>query len=278
MSDRSADRATPPCWLCGSTGGELVAEIRQRPEREPDFGIDPSRYRRAIHRCDRCGVFYSAHELLGDDVYAGTYNASIYEHQLAERYDRVMALPSDQSDNRQRVARVAGFVADHVGPADRIRVLDVGSGLCVFLGGMKEHGFHCTCVDPDPIAARHALEHVGIDAAHAGTLADLRDGERFDVIAFNKVLEHVKDPVRQLRLAASLLAEGGVIYVELPDGEAALRAGTIAEREEFFIDHATIHCADSLTYLAGAADLHIVEMQAIHEPSDKWTLYAFLRR
>lgn len=278
MSGRPGEPVVPSCWLCGSTGGERVADIRERPEREIDFGIEPERYRRAIYRCDRCRVFYSAHGLLGDDVYAGTYNASIYQHQLAERYDRIMALPADQSDNRRRIARVAAFVAKHVGPADQTRVLDVGSGLCVFLGGLKEHGYHCTCVDPDPIAARHALEHVGVDAAHAGTLEDVDAGERFHVITFNKVLEHVKDPVRQLRLAEALLADDGVIYVELPDGEAALRAGTIAEREEFFIDHVTIHCAESLTYLAGAAGLNVAEMHAIHEPSDKWTLYAFCRR
>ncbi|MBN1343213.1 MAG: class I SAM-dependent methyltransferase [Phycisphaerae bacterium] len=278
MSGNTGPGQIPPCWLCGAADGRLVVEVRARPEREIDFGIEPDRYYRAIYRCGRCAVFYSAHDLLDDDVYTGRYNESIYEHQLAERYDRIMSLPHDRSDNRQRVVRVTSFVGALGWTPKRTRVLDVGTGLCVFLGGMKEQGFRCYCIDPDPIATRHALEHVGVDGAYTGTLDGFKTAEPFEVISFNKVLEHVKDPADQLRRAVELLADNGVIYIELPDGQTALEHGTPTEREEFFIDHYTVYCPASLSHLVEAAGLTIAEARAIHEPSDKYTLYAFCHR
>ena len=70
----------------------------------------------------------------------------------------------------------------------------------------------------------------------------------------------------------------GAIYIELPDGQAALEQGTAADREEFFIDHYAVYCPASLSHLVEAAGLTIAEARAIHEPSDKYTLYAFCRR
>ncbi len=266
------------CWLCGSTDANVVAEVRCRPEGEPDFGIDPAAYRRRILQCRRCSVYYSAHNLFADDVYGGTYNQSIYRHRLAEKYDRIMGLPADRSDNRQRVGRVADFVAGLGWVPEETRVLDVGTGLCVFLGGVKPLGFRCFAIDPDPIAARHALGHVGVDGAHAGTLADFAGDETFHLVTFNKVLEHVKDPVDQLRRAVERLADDGVVYLELPDAVGAQAHGTVFEREEFFIDHYTMHTPDSLTYLVTSAGLRLSQWECIHEPSDKYTLYAFCRR
>ena len=40
---------------------------------------------------------------------------------------------------------------------------------------------------------------------------------KFDLITFNKVLEHIANPRQLLKHATSLLNKNGVVYVEVPD-------------------------------------------------------------
>ncbi len=276
------NRAT--CWLCGAGEGRLVADLRQKPPGESDFGIGPMRYRRCIYRCPHCRVYFSLHDLLGDDFYTGTYNKAVYQSEFAQRYRTIMDLPRERSDNNHRVRRIVRFLTETHGirdcgqPLESMRVLDVGSGLCVFLAEMKKLGARGYCVDPDPVAVHHALRTAGVRGGHVGTLEDYPPGSSFDLITFNKVLEHVKQPVRLLSKAAELLAPEGIVYLELPDGDAALRHGGVSEREEFEIEHYTVFNRDSLRHLILSAGLACARWEAIHEPSDKYTLYAFCRR
>jgi SAM-dependent methyltransferase len=99
---------------------------------------------------------------------------------------------------------------------------------------------------------------------------------RFDAVAFNKVLEHIPDPVPMLGRTARFLREGGFVYVELPDGEAAVVDGP--GREEFFIDHHHIFSLASLALFARRAGFRVERVERIQEPSTKYTLYAFLTR
>jgi hypothetical protein len=77
-------------------------------------------------------------------------------------------------------------------------------------------------------------------------------------------------------LARSLqhLRQGGFVYIELPDGEAALVEGP--ERQEFFIDHWHVFSATSLAILATRAGFRLQALERLHEPSGKYTLRAFL--
>jgi hypothetical protein len=95
-------------------------------------------------------------------------------------------------------------------------------------------------------------------------------------VTLNKVLEHVPDPVDMLRRAGGLLAKPGVVYMEVPDGEAACSEG--AGREEFFLEHFQIFSAASVTLLVHHAGLKILTLQRLREPSTKFTLCCFAVR
>ncbi len=155
-------------------------------------------------------------------------------------------------------------------------MLDVGSGLCVFLHGMKAAGWACTALDPDERAAAHARDYVGVAAIAADFLTAGGLG-RYDVLTFNKVLEHVKDPAAMLARAATLVNPGGFVYVEVPDGEAASADPDGFGREEFFVEHYHVFSAVSVAMLAARAGFEAVEIERLREPSSKYTLRAFLR-
>ena len=97
--------------------------------------------------------------------------------------------------------------------------------------------------------------------------------EPVDAITFNKVLEHVEDPVAMLAAARPLLAAGGFVYVEVPDAEGAAAHGP--GREEFFIEHHHVFSAASTAMMAARAGLATLAVERLREPSGKFTLRAF---
>ena len=267
----------PRCFLCG--GGRLTdyAVIAQKPARETDFYIKPEDYLRRIMVCRDCGVFVNLHAYDLDHLYKGVYNQATYGDQVHNTYLKIRSYPQENSINKQRIKRVVGFLKEKRKGPQNTNVLDVGSGLCVFPGELKDRGFKCTCIDPDPSSVQHALDHVKVDGAFCGTLADYSSDQKFGLIAFNKVLEHIKDPVAVLADAKRLLAEDGYVYIELPDATGALKNGKIEGREEFYMEHYTVFTEASVRFLANRSGYEAVDVQAIHEPGDKYTLYAFLK-
>lgn len=272
----AVEPAAPACTLCGGRRLALVAEIKQRPARETDFGIPPAAYCRQVLQCQDCGVFNNQHAMLAAALYCQQYNKATYQNDLSAKYAAIRALPLPQSDNKQRVQRVIAFSRRQGQTPARAKVLDVGSGLCVFLAEMQAAGYAGYCIDPDPQAVAHARQTVQVAGAYAGAIEDYQPECRFDIITLNKVLEHVRTPITLLQHAKRLLAPGGFLYVELPDGEAALQHGGAHDREEFYIEHVTVFSPRAVRFLINAAGFAAAELASIHEPSDKFTTYAFL--
>jgi len=138
---------------------------------------------------------------------------------------------------------------------------------------MKEAGWEGTALDPDPRAVEHARQTVGVQAI-LGDFTKVRDIGRFDLITFNKVLEHVRDPVTLLAKAREHLQPGGLVYLELPDGESACADGP--GREEFFIEHWHIFSAASFAVLVSRSGFLLRRLERLREPSGKYTLRGFL--
>ena len=266
-----------PCRLCGGTRASLCEIVRSRPQGEVDYGVAPEKYLRRIFRCEVCDVFFNDHDPLPDGFYSGHYNESSYGAQFRARFDRIMALPPEKSDNKQRARRLHEFLQRRGQLPAHTKVLDVGSGLGVFPAEISHFGYLTHAVDPDPRSVAH-MKTVGVEHAWVGSVEAIPSEEAFDLITLNKVLEHVETPLRMLTQLCASLSERGLIYLELPDGEAAAAAEGFISRQEFFMSHWTVFGPSSLRWLVEHADLRIVEMRRIHEPSDKYTIYALAER
>jgi SAM-dependent methyltransferase len=252
------------CPICGGQRSEVAVEYTARPDGETDFGIEP--YRRDYRRCETCGHFFAVMEV--DVDYGGDYMDATYADAMEATYARIMALPPERSDNVQRVARIAAALE----PAT---VLDVGSGLGVFPARMKDAGWTVTALDPDPRAAAFTRDHIGVAAVAADFFA-ADDLGRFALVTFNKVLEHVADPIAMLARTHAFLQPGGSVYVELPDGEAAQDDPDGFGREEFFIEHLHVFSFSSMSVLADRAGFRARRVERLREPSGKYTLWALL--
>lgn len=266
-----------PTLHCPCKGRFLKAafQYEARPAGETLFTLGDQPYHRSYERCTLCGHWFSKNIMDMSGLYDGAYVDNTYGEAMRQTFERIVALPPQQSDNAGRVARFLAFVREHFKAQSAPSLLDVGSGLGVFPYAMKQVGWHCTALDPDDRASRHAREVVGVAAVTGDFMkVDITVLGRFDVVTFNKVLEHVEDPVSMLKRALTLLELGGFVYFEVPDGEAAVAEGP--DREEFFIEHHHVFSPASAALLANRAGFHPLVIERLREPSGKYTLRAFM--
>jgi SAM-dependent methyltransferase len=269
--------ALPVHCMCGVDRFESIHTYFEPPPGEVRFEQSERKsYRRELLRCRACRHVVSLHGMDERALYAGEYVDATYgdAEGLRRNFERIVSLPAERSDNHGRVERVDAFCRTRFGGAEG-RILDVGSGLCVFLHAMKERGWTCTALDPDHRAVRHAIENVGVNGI-VGGFETAPTGEPYDVITFNKVLEHVADPIAMLSRATQRISPRGIVYIELPDADGAWSEGPA--REEFFIDHLHVFTMSSTCLLAEKAGFRVLFAERIREPSSKFTIRAFLER
>jgi SAM-dependent methyltransferase len=263
------------CPICAKSQPVLAHEYTTPPVGEVAFAAFPREgYQRAYYRCDACGHFVSNLRLDPRAFYAGDYVAANYGglEGIRKSYTRIRAFPPERSDNTGRVSAVRHFAEKRLDNRKGATLLDIGAGLGVFPGAMKEAGFLVTAIDPDQAAVEHLGSDLGVSAIR-GVIEDAQGLGTFDIIALNKVLEHVNDPVAMLRRAGDFCRKEGFIYIELPDGEGALAEGF--GREEFFLDHLHVFSLDSARRLIERAGLKCLSELRLREPSSKFTLRLF---
>lgn len=117
--------------------------------------------------------------------------------------------------------KVLDFCHGHI--REGARVLDVGCGFGEKLLPFRQYGCEVTGVELSRHRAEYCRERLGIDCREIGaeTMVDHFRGEKFDLVFSNHVLEHVSDPRRFLRNVLGVLAEGGLMYVAVPNLLAA---------------------------------------------------------
>lgn len=246
---------------------------RRPPKRETSFNLKKQKYQRGYLKCRNCGHWFSQIEMDFGKFYHGAYVKATYGQHLKKTFDKILALPRCRSDNRGRVARVKKFLKQKLPKLGRPRLLDVGSGLAVFPFRMKAEGCSVTALDPDARAVEHAKENAGLKTIHADFLKwRPKKHQRFHIVTINKVLEHVKNPVSMLLKAKRLIRPGGLLYVEVPDANAAVLG---KNRQEFFIEHLHVFSSKSLLLTLEKSGWSVSRVQNIREPSGKMSILAF---
>lgn len=266
--------------MCDGDGLLVHFTYDAPPPLETRFPLaEGRRYWRELHRCRQCGHYLEWFEADQRALYGGEYVSSTYGDAEGVRrtFEKINALPPERSDNIGRVRVIDEYCRTHW-PADRLktppRLLDVGAGLGVFPFRMQQAGWDCTALDMDPRLVEHHRSVAGVKSI-LGDVRTAADLGSFDLITFNKVLEHVEDPVGMLASVRRLLRPGGLVYVELPDGEGAEAEGK--EREEYLLGHLHVFSFASYALLIARAGFSLIACERLQEPSTKLTLRGFAR-
>lgn len=266
--------------VCGSGALNLIHEFNLKPPVEVAFKLTQGKkYHRLLMQCSSCRHVISVHKMGDVNIYKDDYVSSNYGYAgLKEEFDRINALPPESSDNIGRIKNIVSnaniWFSKKLGIENFTpTILDIGSGLCVFLHRIKnEYGWNCTALDPDPRNCDHAKNIVGVEVLK-GDLLEISPKSKYSVVTLNKVIEHSNYPVKMLEKARNFLDDKGLLYVEVPDAESALMEGP--NREEFTIDHPHVFSGASLAICIERAGLKLISMERIKEPSSKYTLRAF---
>lgn len=192
-----------PCPLCGS--GNLTFFCK-------DSGM-------TFRRCAGCGLVFlesaPAPRFLavgngeaGEETVA---DAGAVEHETGG----LASLAAWTIPRAKGFAKGARMISRHVRGG---RLLDIGCGDGRFLLTMREHGgFELHGLEPDAAEADRASRVLGMEII-PGTLeeADYPEG-LFDVVTMWDVLEHVQDPLRELREVRRVLRSDGLLLARVPN-------------------------------------------------------------
>jgi len=269
-------KATLRC-PCGENMINTALTYTERPIGETDFGLDKG-YDRHYEICAICGHFFSRHNYNLESIYLGSYSECTYADNRKAVFEKISRLPLESSDNYWRCETVHEFCRRHWENHERNRLIDIGSGLGIFPARMVAKGWECTALDPDRKSTEMIEELVGCETITGDLLNENCEnlfGMKYDLVTFNKVLEHVTDPVLMLQRTKRLLETDGLIYFEVPDGEEALKASRY--REEFFIEHHHVFSVGSVSMLTRSAGLNVLQVTRVKEPSSKFTLRVFCK-
>ncbi len=117
------------------------------------------------------------------------------------------------------------------------RVLDVGCATGYLAEALGERGCTVSGLEFDAEAAEKArphLERLVMGDIETMDLAEAFGDDRFDVIVFGDVLEHLRDPLAALRKAKPLLADRGSVVASIPNvAHGSVRLALLAGRFDY---------------------------------------------
>jgi SAM-dependent methyltransferase len=130
-----------------------------------------------------------------------------YQGERGARYVEQRLANEDLTTNEMEY----GFFAPYLKANDA--VLEFGCGTAGMLPFLAKAAGSVTGLEVNPAAAERARR---FGQVVVGSIEELGDAERFDVIVSNHVLEHVRDVCGTLERLRRVLRPGGLLVVKLP--------------------------------------------------------------
>lgn len=211
------------CNLCGSADHAILFTATQSAKQ--------------VVRCRRCGmVFYNPQPSPSQvaALYSSEYFAREFPGELVAEQTRLA---------HGRLARIESELG--VGS-----LLDVGCGVGCFLAVARQRGWRAVGMDVAPAAVKVATTASG-GPVLLGDLSRPRPAgmSPFDVLSMWDVLEHLADPVGDLRRARHWLRPGGLIVMQTQNVNSVTSAW-MRRRWEQFVEFHLYHFSSRTLRLA----------------------------
>lgn len=159
-------------------------------------------------RCTGCGLAYIANPPTMDELKL-LYSAGASYHAALCDPSSTTFKTQDRIAARHLVETVRGVKSG--------RLLDVGCSIGQFAARARDAGFAATGLEMNGASAAIARSYYGLEVAE-GTIHDApQEPGSLDVLTMFDVIEHVPDPLGDLRKAHDLLAPGGRIVLSTPN-------------------------------------------------------------
>lgn len=257
--------------ICGINKNKILFTYKKKPKNETDFKIKKNKYIRFYRKCLHCSHVFGDHKIDLSNLYDSAYLDSTYNNidGMKKRFNYIMKLPFKKSDNKQRVKRILDFLKINSNFIKKT-LLDVGAGTGVFAKSFINEKWNVETIEPDIRTVKY-LNDLGIKS-YCQDIRNFNKNRKYNLVTFNKVLEHVENPIELLKSTKKYMTKKSFLYVELPDMIASKYG---KDREEFFIDHHHVFSISSATFLLEKSGFIVKKIERIVEPSGKFSIYLF---
>jgi SAM-dependent methyltransferase len=249
------------CIVCESRDKQTLAEQEFRDDYLEL--IDPAyqRERRRLVVCGSCGFVYHDPQIDERDIavlYERFRDSSFRSESPDAYFDRITSLSNAESENFAKVTWLRERLPELLERGGSL--LDIGCGGGVFIHTFLENCARWTGagVEPTPAFAELAGRRLGQPVVAGSYRPGLFAPRRFDLVTINQVLEHVVDPIRFLVNVRRDLADGGVVYLEVPD--VLDFASLEPTHDRFHMQHLWIFSEASLTNVCRRAGYAVVAL------------------
>jgi ADP-heptose:LPS heptosyltransferase/2-polyprenyl-3-methyl-5-hydroxy-6-metoxy-1,4-benzoquinol methylase len=184
-----------PCNLCGSSDSINVGE---------KFGF-------TIVECLSCGLQFTNPQpnrktretLYSRDYYFG-YRAWLGQQIKSESVIQEGLLAGQQLQNILLYKKRGKF-------------LDVGCSTGELLDAAQKKGFSCRGIEPNKWACNYAIKKRGLRVINGELQKFSFESDFFDVVSYMEVIEHIPDPLAELREIHRILKNGGILMLSTPN-------------------------------------------------------------
>ncbi|MBN1639593.1 MAG: class I SAM-dependent methyltransferase [Anaerolineae bacterium] len=195
------------CGLCGADDAfvrfpSTMAQENGRPADPEHFRCTTLSYGQhyRIVQCRQCGLVYTDPRRPASAIW-NDYEQVVDERYLQEREGRIATF-------RRNIRPLEVLVP---GQTDR-RLLDVGAHVGVFVEVAQERGWQAWGLEPSRWAVDMGRAQ-GLRMIQGGLQSAELDADAYDAVTMWDVIEHLLDPLADLREVARVLKPGGVALV-----------------------------------------------------------------
>ncbi|MCR5510700.1 MAG: class I SAM-dependent methyltransferase [Lachnospiraceae bacterium] len=159
--------------------------------------------------CRNCGL------IMTDPCLDDTSNNSFYDGEYHYIY-RAETTPTEEhfEERKNEAVRIIEFIRKHTG-MDSGSVLEIGCADGGNVAAFAEKGYEATGIDLSHTYVEFGKER-GLDLYCSDASSFAQNGQKFDIVVLNHVLEHFTDLERELNTIADLMNDTGVLFVAVP--------------------------------------------------------------
>jgi 2-polyprenyl-3-methyl-5-hydroxy-6-metoxy-1,4-benzoquinol methylase len=215
-------RAVDSCNLCGGSVFGVVAH-RDR------YG-----YPAEAHGCRTCGLVF-LNPVMTAEAYESFY-VGTYRPLVSAFHGRLIDARTIQAEQREYAEERGNLLAPFLGGMRGARLLDIGGSTGVVAHAFaRRFGLEATVIDPAPLETAEA-QALGLETIPG--LVERHDfgARRFEVVVLCQTVDHLLDVAGTLARVRDVIADGGVLFVDIVDFRAAyLRQWSVEDAVK--IDH-----------------------------------------
>jgi dolichol-phosphate mannosyltransferase len=248
ISDPSMESV--PCNICGST--QFLVLFVGNPRRSETRHAETFRCTSEGHgdftnivQCRDCGLIYETpreRETTIEDQYSHVDDPT-YEREVGGRI-RTFAKLLDRLESFTR----------------RGRLVDIGCYTGVFLDLARQRGWQSHGIEPSAWAA-HKAQEKGLNVINSPFRKAGLTPESFDAVTLWDVIEHLHDPLGELRAVHQILRPGGVLAMSTMDTHS-LYARLMGRRWPWYMRmHFYYFTRDSMTRMLRAAGFEVLSIE-----------------